>query len=83
MNIVYAHRWYPIIVRFEGMEKFETKERWELPKSDVLLGAPVPDLHEAEDAEHGSGDCGESERTSPRPVEIPKWNKGFAWLSDL
>lgn len=27
LNIVYAHRWYPIIVRFEGMEKFETKER--------------------------------------------------------
>lgn len=65
------------------MEKFETEARRELPESDVLPGAPLSDLHEAEDAEHGPGDCGEPERAAPRPVEIPKRNTGFAWLPDF
>lgn len=42
------------------MEKFETEERRKLPESDVLLGTPVLDFHEAEDAKYRSGHGGKS-----------------------
>lgn len=81
--MVYVHCSYHAIVCFEGMEKSETKEGWELPKSDVLLGASLPDVHEAEDAKYRSGNRGKSKWTTPGSVKIPKWNKGFTWLSDF
>lgn len=74
---------YHVITCFEGVEKLEAKERWKLPESDVLPGAPLPDVYAAEDAEHRPGHCGESQWTAPRSVKIPKWNKRFAWLSDF
>lgn len=72
-----------MIACFEGMEKFETKERWKLPKSDVLLGTSLLDFHETEDAKHRSGNCRKSKWTAPRSVKIPKWDKGFTWLSNF
>lgn len=38
-----------------GMEKPEAEKRWELPEDYVLSCSPLPNLHKAEDAEHGPG----------------------------
>lgn len=52
---------YHVITCFEGVEKLEAKERRELPESDVLPSASLPDIYATEDAEHRPGHCGESQ----------------------
>lgn len=65
------------------MEKSETKEGRELPEGDVLPGAPLPDVHAAEDAEHGPGHRGEPQRAAPGPVHVPERDKGLTRLPDF
>lgn len=66
---------------FPGVEKPEAEKGRELPEDYVLPGASLPDLHEAEDAEHGSGHSGEPERPAAGPVQVPQRNERPAWLS--
>lgn len=65
------------------MEKSEAEERWELPKGDVLLGPPLLDFHETEDAKHRSGHCGKPQWAAAGLVKIPERNERPAWLSNF
>lgn len=66
-----------------GVEEPETEAWWELPEDHVLSSTSLPDLHEAEDAEHGSSHGGKSERPAPRPVQISQRDEGSAGLPDI
>lgn len=66
-----------------GVEKPEAEARRELPEGDVLPGAPLPDLHEAEDAEHRPGHRGEPQRAAPGPLQVPQRDQRPAGLSDF
>lgn len=54
------------------MEEPEAEKRRELPEDHVLSSAPLPDLHEAEDAEHGSGHGREPQRSAARSIQVPQ-----------
>lgn len=66
-----------------GVEEFETKAWWELPKDHVLSGTPLLDLHATEDAEHRSGHSGKFEWPAARPLQVSQWDEGPAWLPDF
>lgn len=68
---------------FKGVEKFEAKERWKLPKGDVLFSPSLLDFHETENAKYWSGNSRKPEWTQTRFIKIPKWNKRLAWFSDI
>lgn len=55
-----------------GVEKPETEARRELPEDHVLPGAPLLDVHAAEDAEHGPGHGGEPQRPAAGPLQVPQ-----------
>lgn len=55
---------------FPGMDEPEAEKRSELPEDYVLSSAPLPDLYEAEDAEHGPGHSRESQRSAARPLQV-------------
>lgn len=57
---------------FSGVEKPEAEKGRELPEDYVLPGASLPDVHQAEDAEHGPGHGGEPQRPAAGPVQVPQ-----------
>lgn len=66
-----------------GMEELEAEAWWELPEDHVLPGSPLPDLHAAEDAEHGPGHGGKPERPAAGPVQVSQRDARPPRLPDL
>lgn len=66
-----------------GVEEPQAEARRELPEDHVLPGAPLPDVHAAEDAEHRPGHCGEPQRPAAGPVQVSQRDEGPAGLPDL
>ena len=66
-----------------GVEEPEAEAGRELPEDHVLPGSPLPDVHAAEDAKHGPGHGGKSERPAPRPLQVSQRDEGPARLPDL
>lgn len=66
-----------------GVEEPEAEAGWELPEDHVLPGSPLPDVHAAEDAKHGPGHGGKSERPAPRPLQVSQRDEGPTRLPDL
>lgn len=68
---------------FSGVEEPEAETGRELPEDHVLPGASLPDVHTAEDAEHGPGDGGEPQRPAAGPVQVPQRDERPARLSHI